>query len=199
MEIIMHISLPVALAALASLATTVATLSAADAQPSAPTGVLSFTAKDIDGNSVPLSKYKGDVIMIVNTASLCGNTPQYKPLEALYSQYKGQGFVVLGFPANNFASQEPGTNLEIKQFCTSTYSVNFPMFSKISVKGDDIDPLYEYLTSTTTNPKYGGAIEWNFAKFLIARDGTIVNRFPAKEHPDQPDVVAAIQAELAKK
>ena len=194
----MQLSLPAVIASLLALVAANTTFTAANAQPSAPTGVLSYTVKDIDGNPVSLAKYEGKVIMIVNTASLCGNTPQYKPLEALYEQYKAQGFVVLGFPANNFGSQEPGTNLEIKQFCTGKYNVTFPVFSKISVKGADIDPLYDYLTSKTTDPKFGAPIEWNFAKFLIARDGTIVNRFPAGEHPDKPDVVAAIEAELAK-
>lgn len=163
-----------------------------------PTSVYDFTVTSIDGTSVPLSTYKGDVLLIVNTASLCGNTPQYKPLEAIYEKYKSKGFRILAFPANNFAHQEPGDNPSIKEFCTGKYHVSFDLFSKISVAGDDQAPLYTYLTSFTTDPAFGGPIEWNFAKFLIARDGTIVNRFKASHYPDQPDVTSAIEAELAK-
>jgi glutathione peroxidase len=163
-----------------------------------PTSIYDFTVTSIDGNSVPLSKYKGKVLLIVNTASLCGNTPQYKALEAIYEKYKGQGFRILGFPANNFAHQEPGNNASIKEFCTSKYHVSFDMFSKLSVAGDDQSPLYAFLTDKTTDPSFGGPIEWNFAKFLVARDGSIVDRFPASHYPDQPDVVSAIEAALAK-
>ncbi|HEY3332684.1 MAG TPA: glutathione peroxidase [Capsulimonadaceae bacterium] len=155
--------------------------------------------KDIDGKDVPLSKYKGKVLILVNVASRCGNTPQYKPLEALYEKYKAQGFEVLGFPANNFGAQEPGTNGEIRLFCTSTYNVSFPMFSKISVKGTDIDPLYKFLTSKSTNPQFGGDVEWNFAKFIIGRNGEVVARFAPGLLPDRPEVVSVIEAELAKK
>jgi glutathione peroxidase len=159
-------------------------------------GIYSFTVYDIDGQPVPLSHYKGKVLLIVNTASLCGNTPQYKSLEALYEKYKDQGLCILGFPANNFAQQEPGDNKSIATFCTSHYAVTFDMFSKISVKGDDQAPLYHYLTDKATDPQYGGDIEWNFAKFLIGRDGQIVGRFPAGHDPLSPDVVAALQAQL---
>jgi glutathione peroxidase len=163
-----------------------------------PTSIYDFTVTNIDGSSVSLNKYKGDVLLIVNTASLCGNTPQYKALEAIYEKYKSQGFRILGFPANNFAHQEPGDNAAIKTFCTSKYNVTFDMFSKISVAGADQAPLYAYLTGTDTDPQFGGAIEWNFAKFLISRDGQIVGRFKASHYPDQPDVTAAIEAEIAK-
>lgn len=184
-----------AIAVLALSATVPA--SAKDAEPLS--GVLSFTMKDIDGKDVPLSKYKGKVLILVNVASRCGNTPQYKPLEALYEKYKAQGFEVLGFPANNFGAQEPGTNGEIRLFCTSTYNVSFPMFSKISVKGTDIDPLYKFLTSKSTNPQFGGDVEWNFAKFIIGRNGEVVARFAPGLLPDRPEVVSVIEAELAKK
>lgn len=159
--------------------------------------VYQFTVTDIDGQSVPLSKYRGDVLLIVNTASLCGNTPQYASLQKLYSQYKDKGLRILAFPANNFAQQEPGNNGQIKEFCTGTYHVTFDIFSKISVKGDDQAPLYKYLTDKTTDPSYGGDIEWNFAKFLISRDGQIINRFPAHHDPLLPDVVDAVNKALA--
>jgi len=160
--------------------------------------VLDFTMKDIDGKKVHLYKYAGDVIMIVNTASLCGNTPQYAGLQKLYDKYKDQGFVVLGFPSNDFKQQEPGTNKQIKEFCSLTYSVKFPMFSKIIVKGKGQAPLYQYLTSKETNPQFGGEIEWNFAKFLISRKGEIVARYQPKQDPTKPEVVQAIEQELGK-
>jgi len=163
-----------------------------------PANVLSFTMKDIDGNDVQLSKYAGKVLLIVNVASKCGNTKQYKPMEALYAKYKDQGFEILAFPANNFLFQEPGPNAQIKQFCTMNYGVTFPLFSKISVKGSDMDPLYRFLTDKTTDPNFGGDIEWNFAKFLIDRSGNIVDRFKAGHSPDSPDVVDAIEAQLKK-
>lgn len=163
----------------------------------ATSSVYDFTVTDIDGKAVPLSQYRGKVLLIVNTASLCGNTPQYASLEKLYTQYKDQGLRILAFPANNFAHQEPGNNQQIKQFCTGTYHVTFDVFSKISVKGDDQAPLYQYLTDKTTDPQFGGDIEWNFAKFLIGRDGQILNRFPAHHDPLLPDVVSAIQSALA--
>jgi len=169
---------------------------ASQADPAA-TSVYSFKMKNIDGKDVSLKKYKGDVLLIVNTASLCGNTPQYAALETLFKQYKGQGFRILGFPANNFAQQEPGNNGQIREFCTSKYDVTFDMFSKISVKQPDQAPLYAYLTDKTTDPQFGGDIEWNFAKFLIGRDGTILNRFPAGHSPASDDVVTAIKTALA--
>lgn len=158
--------------------------------------VLNFIVKDVDGKTVNLARYQGDVILLVNVASLCGNTPQYASLQKLYEQYKAKGFVILGFPANNFGQQEPGSNKEIKEFCTSKYHVSFPIFSKISVKGDDQAPLYKFLTSKETNPKFGGDIEWNFAKFLVNRKGEVVARFKAGEDPAKPEVVAAIEREL---
>ncbi len=162
-------------------------------------GPLDFTMTSIDGQPVELASYKGKVVMFVNVASRCGLTPQYEALEALYKKYRDQGFVVLGFPANEFGKQEPGTNDEIAKFCKSKYSVDFPMFAKIVVKGDGISPLYQYLTSDETDPKFAGTINWNFEKFLIGRDGKVVARFSPKVTPDSPEVVQAVEAELAKK
>jgi glutathione peroxidase len=158
--------------------------------------VYDFSPKSIDGAEAPLSAYKGKVLLIVNVASKCGFTPQYKSLEAIYEKYKDQGFLVLGFPANNFMQQEPGTNDEIKQFCTRKYNVSFPMFSKISVKGDDQYPLYTYLTSSEQNPKTGGEIKWNFTKFLVDRNGTVVARFEPNVDPMTPAVTEAIEGAL---
>ena len=147
------------------------------------TDIYSFKAKDIEGAERSLSEFAGKVLLIVNVASKCGNTPQYKGLEALYQKYKERGFLVLGFPSNDFGRQEPGTDAEIKSFCSLTYNVTFPMFSKISVKGNEIHPLYEFLTSKETNPKHHGKIGWNFAKFLVDRKGTVVERFDPKDEP----------------
>ena len=160
---------------------------------------LNFTVKDILGNPVKLSRYQGSVIMVVNVASKCGNTPQYKSLEALYEKYKDKGLVILGFPANDFLRQEPGTDKEIKEFCELTYKVAFPMFSKVVVKGEGQVPFYKFLTDKTTNAKFGGDIEWNFAKFLIGRNGQVVGRVKAGTDPMTPAVVAAIEKELAAK
>jgi glutathione peroxidase len=158
---------------------------------------LNFTVSDIDGKPVELSRYQGKVVMVVNVASFCGNTPQYASLQSLYKKFEPQGFVVLGFPANEFGAQEPGTNGEIKEFCNSRYRVTFPMFGKIVVKGAGQNPFYHFLTDKTTNPKYGGEIEWNFAKFLIGRSGEVVGRFSAGTDPSKPEVVAAIEKALA--
>ncbi len=157
----------------------------------AAASIYDFTVTSIQGKTAPLSEYQGKVVLVVNVASKCGYTPQYKGLEALYRKYQDQGFVVLGFPANNFKSQEPGTNEEIQQFCTRTYDVTFPMFSKISVVGEDKAPLYQYLTQT------GGEIPWNFTKFLVGRDGKVIARFEPKNTPDSPEVVSAIEKALA--
>jgi glutathione peroxidase len=132
-------------------------------------GIYSFTVKNIDGESVPLSKYEGKVLLIVNTASLCGNTPQYASLEKLYQQYASKGLCILAFPENDFHNQEPGDNLSIRQFCTAKYNVTFDLFSKIDVIGANQAPLYKYLTDKSTDPNFGAPIEWNFAKFCRAR------------------------------
>jgi glutathione peroxidase len=155
-------------------------------------GLYDFTLPSIDGNSTPLSDYKGKVLLLVNVASRCGYTPQYSALESLYEKYKDQGFVILGFPANNFGSQEPGTNAEIKTFCSTKYSVSFPMFSKVSVKGDDTTPLYRFLT-LKANPSVAGEIKWNFTKFLVDRNGHVVARFEPAVKPDSPEVVGAVE------
>ena len=161
----------------------------------AASGVYGFTLNSIDGKPAPLADYKGKVVMIVNVASQCGYTPQYSALEAIYEKYKDQGFVILGFPANNFGAQEPGTNEEIKTFCTRKYSVTFPMYSKISVKGADQAPFYAYLTKET-GTGIAGDIQWNFTKFLVDRDGKVVQRFEPAVTPDSKEVTAAIEKQL---
>jgi glutathione peroxidase len=161
----------------------------------AASGIYTFTLNSIDGKPAPLGDYKGKVVLIVNVASQCGYTPQYSALEATYEKYKDQGFVILGFPANNFGAQEPGTNEEIKTFCTRKYSVTFPMYSKISVKGTDQSPLYAYLTKETT-PALTGDIKWNFTKFLVDRNGNVVQRFEPAVTPDSKEVIAAIEKQL---
>ncbi|MGA9623811.1 MAG: glutathione peroxidase [Bryobacteraceae bacterium] len=150
-----------------------------------------FTLNSIDGKPAPLSAYQGKVVLIVNVASRCGFTPQYAGLEALYEKYKDRGFTILGFPANNFGGQEPGTNEEIKTFCSSKYNVTFPMYAKISVKGDDKAPLYQFLTAAT-----GSEIQWNFTKFLVDKNGKVVGRFEPKVTPESPDVAEAIEKAL---
>ncbi|MDQ2746520.1 MAG: glutathione peroxidase [Acidobacteriota bacterium] len=155
--------------------------------------------KDIDGKEVALNKYKGDVLLIVNTASKCGYTPQYEGLEAIYTKYNSQGLEILGFPANNFGGQEPGTESEIKEFCESKYKVTFPMFAKISVKGDDQHPLYNFLTNKETDPQFAGDISWNFNKFLVDRSGKVVARFSSKDTPEGEAVTSAIEKYLKEK
>ena len=173
--------------------------SAQSAEPgeTAVKSIYDFTMKDIDGKEVSLDTYRGKVVLLVNVASRCGFTPQYEGLEKLYEKYSDQGLVVLGFPANNFMGQEPGTNEEIKEFCSSRYSVSFPMFAKISVKGRDQHPLYRFLTGKETNPRFSGDISWNFNKFLIGRDGAVVARFGSRAAPESSEVTSAIEAALA--
>jgi glutathione peroxidase len=160
------------------------------------TVIYDFKMNDIDGKQVSLNKFKGKVLLVVNVASYCGNTPQYTALEALYTDKKEKGFAVLGFPANNFGAQEPDSNATIKEFCTSKYKVNFPMFAKISVKGEDEHPLYKWLIASSDHPD--ADIDWNFAKFVIGKDGKVAARFKARVKPDSPEVLAAIDAALAK-
>jgi glutathione peroxidase len=167
------------------------------ASPTKPTSVLDFTVKDIDGKEVPLAKFQGKVLLIVNTASQCGYTPQYKELQEIYQKYKDQGFEVLAFPANEFGAQEPGSDEQIKQFCSTRYKVSFPLFSKIVVKGKGIHPLYEYLTSDATDPKFAGPIPWNFAKFLVNRKGEVIARFGPGVKPDSSEVVSVVEKSLA--
>ena len=156
--------------------------------------VYGFKAKNIDGKTVSLSKYKGKTLLIVNVASKCGHTPQYKGLETLYEKYKNKGFVILGFPCNQFAAQEPGTEKEIKTFCESTYNVKFPLFSKIDVNGDHTDPLYKFLKNALKDESGKGDIGWNFTKFLINNKGVPVKRFSTNIEPE--GVEADIQAQL---
>lgn len=174
-----------------------AALRPAHAEDKKVSSPLDFSVKDIDGNDVALSKYKGKVLLFVNVASKCGLTPQYEQLVALKAKYAEQGLEILGFPANNFMGQEPGTEAEIKVFCQTKYNVNFDLFSKISVKGKDIHPLYKFLTEAETNPKFPGDIGWNFEKFLIGRDGQVANRFSPRTKPDDADVIKAIEEALA--
>lgn len=153
--------------------------------------------KDIDGKATSLKAYSGKVLLVVNVASKCGNTPQYKDLEAAYGKYKDQGLVVMGFPCNDFGGQEPGTNEDVKTFCTTKYNVSFPMFDKVQVKGEPKHPLYEALTGKAG--AFPGDVKWNFGKFLIGRDGKPIMRIEPKTKVDDPSVVAAIEKALTAK
>lgn len=156
----------------------------------------SFTMKDINGKDTSLSEFEGKVVLVVNVASRCGFTPQYDGLEKLYQKYKDRGFFVLGFPANNFLWQEPGTDEEIKTFCSTKYNVTFPLFSKISVKGKNKHPLYQWLTSKETNPEFSGGVSWNFNKFLVGRKGVVVARFGSRVTPESDELQNAIDSAL---
>jgi len=178
--------------------------------------VQNIPVNTIDGKPSSLKDFAGSVLLVVNVASKCGLTPQYEALEKIYEEKKDKGFAVLGFPANNFGAQEPGSNAEIAEFCSLTYSVKFPMFEKISVVGDDQHPLYKELTSSAPRaqgdpdafrdrlkgfgmtPNQDPDVLWNFEKFLIGKDGNVVARFAPTMTPDDPAIVAAIEAELAK-
>jgi glutathione peroxidase len=155
-----------------------------------------FVMNDVDGAQVPLERFKDKVLLIVNVASKCGFTPQYAGLQSLYERYKEKGFEILAFPANDFLWQEPGTDREIRQFCSTSYAVSFPLFSKISVRGKKTHPLYRLLTGKETNPGFGGKITWNFNKFLVDREGNVVNRFDSKVEPLDQRVVEAVDAAL---
>ncbi len=158
--------------------------------------IYEISVTKIDGSEQKLDAYRGKVIMIVNTASKCGFTKQYDDLQALYDTYGKDGLVILGFPANNFMNQEPGSNEEISNFCRLNYGVSFPMFAKISVRGKDIHPLFRYLTDKATNSKHAGKISWNFNKFLIGKNGEILDRFASTTNPRDKDVIAAIEKAL---
>jgi len=158
--------------------------------------IYSFDVLDIDGNSVSMENYRGKVLFIVNVASKCGFTYQYEGLQVLYDTYKDRGFTVLGFPSNDFLHQEPGTNEDIKEFCTLNYGVNFPMFTKIKVKGRNAHPLYQFLTGKDTNPGFSGRIKWNFTKFLISRDGQTLARFSPNMKPGESEIITAIENAL---
>ncbi|MGD8428559.1 MAG: glutathione peroxidase [Balneolaceae bacterium] len=157
--------------------------------------VYKFKPTNIDGKETSLSTFKGKVLLIVNTASECGFTPQYDGLQTLYKTYKDQGLAVLGFPANNFGGQEPGTDEEIKQFCKVNYEVTFPMFSKVSVKGGNQHPLFTYLT-TVENEDFTGEIKWNFEKFLIGKNGKLIRRFRSTKKPQSKEITRAIEKAL---
>ena len=169
----------------------------AAAMHSAVAPVLSFTMPSLAGRKVHLRQYQGKVILMVNTASKCGFTPQYAGLEALYKRFKSKGFVILGFPSNDFGHQEPGTDKQISTFCTAHYGVTFPMFSKIDVKGPHQCPLYHYLTGRKTDPRFAGVVKWNFEKFLISRSGKIVARFRSPVTPESAILVNAVKTQLA--
>jgi glutathione peroxidase len=156
-----------------------------------------ISLKDIDGKVSSLKSYKGQVLLVVNVASKCGFTPQYSGLEALYQKYQSKGFKVLGFPCNDFGAQEPGSNQEIKRFCSTRYQVSFPLYDKLHVKGPEQHPLYAALTGKDS-PR-PGEVKWNFGKFLIGRDGRLIERFESKVAPDAPELVQAIEAALAEK
>jgi glutathione peroxidase len=158
----------------------------------AASSVHEFTMKSIDGQSTPLASYKGKVMLVVNVASQCGYTPQYSGLQSLYEKYRDRGLVVIGVPANNFGGQEPGTDEEIKSFCTRSYHVTFPMMSKVSVKGADKTPLYQHLTESA-----GGEVRWNFTKFLVDRNGKVIGRFESKVAPESAELTSAIDKALA--
>ena len=175
---------------LATIMTTTLSIHAADSLYDIP-------LKDIDGKDATLKPYAGKVLLLVNVASHCGFTPQYTALEALHQKYAAQGLVVCGFPCNQFGGQEPGTDAEIKAFCTSKYNVTFPMFDKLEVNGANRHPLYVVLAGADS--PFPGDIKWNFTKFLIGRDGKILNRFDSKVKPESAEVTKAIEAALAAK
>jgi glutathione peroxidase len=161
---------------------------------------LEVEMETLDGKKVNLAKkYKGKVVLLVNVASKCGKTPQYEPLQAMHEKYKKKGLAIVGVPCNQFGKQEPGSAEEIAEFCTTKYGVKFDMLAKVDVNGDEAAPLYKFLTSEKTNPRYAGKITWNFEKFLIGRDGKVVARYSPRVEPDSEEVVKAIEKELAKK
>ncbi len=159
--------------------------------------IYDFSAKTIDGKDRTLGAYRGKVALVVNVASECGLTPQYDGLEKLHETYGARGLAVLGFPANEFGAQEPGTDSQIHEFCRTKFGVKFDMFSKVKVKGPGIDPLFQYLTSPETNPGFSGDIKWNFNKFLIGKDGRVLARFEPQVEPTSPEVLAAVEKALA--
>jgi glutathione peroxidase len=161
--------------------------------------VLNFKMNSLAGQPVDLSRYQGKVVLIVNVASECGYTPQYKGLQALHEKHAAQGLAILGIPSNDFGGQEPGTNEKIANFCKQNYGVQFDMFAKVAVKGKEQTPLYKFLTGKDTNPGLAGPVRWNFEKFLIGRDGAVVARFASDVEPDSDELMRALLAELAKK
>jgi glutathione peroxidase len=174
-------------------------LSAVNAQADDAKGdhALQFTMTSLAGEQVPLKKYAGKVVLIVNVASECGLTPQYEQLQSLHEKYADKGLAVLGFPCNQFGRQEPGTAAQIQEFCSTQYGVKFPMFAKIDVNGENAAELYKHLKAQATKPKGPGEISWNFEKFLLDRDGKVIARFEPRTQPNSDDVVKAIEAALA--
>jgi len=168
-------------------------------KPATRPAALNFKVQSLDGKEVDLSQYQGKVVLVVNVASKCGLTPQYKALEALYRKYNDQGLVILGFPCNQFRSQEPGTAEEIRNFCTAKYNVTFPLMAKVEVNGAGACDLYKHLKALDVKPKGPGEITWNFEKFIIGRNGEVVARFQPKTTPDADEVTTVIKSELAKK
>jgi glutathione peroxidase len=166
----------------------------ANGQESVKKNFYDFTVKTIDGEDFPLSQLKGKKVLVVNTASKCGYTPQYEDLESLYEKYGGEKFTIIGFPANNFMSQEPGTNEEIKEFCSSKYGVTFPMMAKISVKGDDIAPLYRWLTNKEENGVMDAPVKWNFQKFMIDEKGNLTGMVKTSENPMSEKIISWIES-----
>jgi glutathione peroxidase len=171
------------------------TLAVSLAIAGAPVSLYDFKVQSIDGKEVPLSNYKGKALLIVNTASQCGYTPQYKGLEELYQAYKAKGFEILAFPSNDFGGQEPGTNAEVKSFCELKYKTTFPLFAKVPVKGEGAAPLYKYLTGLKEN---GGEVAWNFNKFLVSADGKVVAHLPSKVDPNSDELKKQLEAVLPK-
>ncbi len=161
--------------------------------------VLNFKMTGLDGKPVELSRYQGKVVLIVNVASECGYTPQYKALQALHEKYAKEGLAVLGIPSNDFGGQEPGSNAQIADFCKKNYGVTFAMFAKVPVTGKDQCPLYKFLAAKETNPRFGGPVKWNFEKFLVNRRGEVVGRFDSATEPDSDTLTRAIKTELARK
>jgi glutathione peroxidase len=157
-----------------------------------------YTVKDAKGQDVSLADYRGKVVLLVNVASKCGYTPQYDGLQKLYEQHRDRGLVILGFPTNDFGGQEPGSDEQIQDFCRLNYGVTFPVFAKISVKGDDKHPLYRHLTDEATNPGFAGEVKWNFNKFLVGRDGRVLARFESADKPESEKVTAAVESALGK-
>lgn len=186
------------LLALAVLGVALSTLSADDKGGTKVTSPLDFKLEDIHGKEFDLAKLKGKVVLLVNVASECGYTPQYKGLQALYEKYSPEGLVVIGIPSNEFGKQEPGTNAQILKFCETNYKVTFPMMAKVVIKGEGQIPLYKFLTSKDTNPKFSGQVGWNFEKFLIGKDGQVAGRFKSGVEPMSEELVGAIKKELAK-
>lgn len=186
--------------AVVGLFATVSTVAADDTpKGSKMTSPLDFKLEGIEGQEVDLAKYKGKVVLLVNVASECGYTPQYKGLEEIYEKYGKDGLVVIGVPSNDFGKQEPGSNTQILKFCSTTYKVTFPMLGKVVIKGDKKVPLYQFLTSKETNPKFPGEVGWNFEKFLINRKGEVVGRFKSGVEPTSDTLVTAIKKELEAK